>query len=84
MSNSQIKQAVVIETFEKETLWGWIMLPVGDDGSAFRLQDVINDPRKFLPFFVEPANTRGDYEERVLMLHKDAIKSVTERDTLDA
>ena len=76
----QKKQAVVIETFDKETWWGWIMLPINDNGVASRLQDVINDPRRFLPFFVEPANTRGDYEERVLILHKDAIKSVYERE----
>lgn len=75
------KQSVIVTTFSDKTLFGAVMLPDGDESQmAFRLQDLMNDDRKFFPFFLEVENVRDGATEKMIIIHKDHVATIEERE----
>lgn len=65
---------VVIHTKDGQTLWGYIQLEPN-----IRIQDIMNDERKFIPFFVLKENTRTGNHYHLRIMSKDFVYYIEEK-----
>lgn len=70
-----IRRKVHIKTFGGEVMWGYVYIVPGD-----RLQDVVNDDRKFLPLERAITDRSPAPEYTCVMVNKDMIASIEERE----
>ena len=68
------KIKVVIETITGRSIWGHIFL-----SDRERMQDLLNDDRKFIPILLSFSESHIREDSKVLLIHKDSIATIEER-----
>lgn len=70
-----VKVKVFIKLFTSEQFWGWVFLK--DDE---RVQDLLNDDRKFIPFekVHMERGPKSEVQTTTIVVSKDAIASIEE------
>jgi len=75
-AKTQTKLKVYVKTFDGVTFWGYVFL---NDNQ--RVQDLLNDDRKFIPFLKThlERGPKNEVTSSSIVINKDAIVSIEEK-----